>query len=39
MFYYVIESLSERFGGKKPIAPVAGGAAAPVGAHAPRQHD
>ncbi len=38
MFYYVIESLSERFGGKKPVA-AAGGAAAPAGAHAPRQHD
>jgi multidrug efflux pump len=36
MFYYVIESLSERFGGKKPAA---GGAAAPAGAHAPRQGD
>jgi len=38
MFYYVIESLSERFGGKKAAAPAAGGAA-PAGAHAPRQHD
>jgi multidrug efflux pump len=38
MFYYVIESLSERFGGKKPVAPAAGGAA-PAGAHAPRQRD
>jgi multidrug efflux pump len=35
MFYYLIEGLSERLGGKKP-APAAGGAA-PAGAHAPRK--
>ena len=38
MFYYVIESLSEKLGGKKPVTTAAGGAA-PAGAHAPRQHD
>ncbi|HEX9684773.1 MAG TPA: multidrug efflux RND transporter permease subunit [Burkholderiales bacterium] len=38
MFYYLIEGLSEKLGGKKPVA-AAGGAAAPAGAHAPRQHD
>jgi multidrug efflux pump len=36
MFYYVIESLSERFGGKRPKTAAAGGAA-PSGAHAPRK--
>jgi multidrug efflux pump len=36
MFYYVIESLSEKLGGKKPVTTVAGGAA-PAGAHAPRK--
>jgi multidrug efflux pump len=35
MFYYVIESLSEKLGGKKPV-PAAGGAV-PAGAHAPRK--
>jgi multidrug efflux pump len=35
MFYYLIEGLSGRFGGKKP-AP-AGGGAVPAGAHAPRK--
>jgi multidrug efflux pump len=35
MFYYLIEGLSERFGGTKP-APAAGGAV-PSGAHAPRK--
>jgi multidrug efflux pump len=39
MFYYVIESLSERFGGKKPVAPAAGGSAAPASAHAKREGD
>jgi multidrug efflux pump len=39
MFYYVIESMSERFGGKKPVAPAAGGSAAPAGAHAKREGD
>ncbi len=34
MFYYVIESMSEKFGGKKP-APAGG--AVPAGAHAKRQ--
>jgi multidrug efflux pump len=36
MFYYVIESLSERFGGKRPATTAAGGTA-PSGAHAPRK--
>jgi hypothetical protein len=36
MFYYLIESMSERFGGKKP-APAGG--AVPAGAHAPRKED
>jgi multidrug efflux pump len=38
MFYYVIESLSEKLGGKKPDAESApGGAAPPQAAHAPRE--
>jgi multidrug efflux pump len=36
MFYYLIESLSEKFGGKRPVASPAGGAAH-AGAHAPRK--
>ena len=39
MFYYVIESLSEKFGGTKPAPAATAGGAAPAGAHAPRQHD
>jgi hypothetical protein len=38
MFYYVIESLSERLGGGKKPAP-AGGSAAPAAAHAKREGD
>jgi multidrug efflux pump len=38
MFYYLIEGLSNRFGGKKHSAP-AGGGAAPAGAHARREGD
>src|SRR6185503_11677758 len=38
MFYYVIENLSEKYGGgRKPAA--AGGGVAPAGAHAPRDGD
>jgi len=36
MFYYVVEGLSERFGGTKP-APAPAGGAVPSGAHAPRK--
>ena len=40
MFYYVIESLSERFSGGRRTAPAAGGGApAAAGAHAPRRDD
>jgi hypothetical protein len=47
MFYYVIESLSERFGGTRDIAPVgdagalppAGAAAVPSAPHAPHEVD
>jgi multidrug efflux pump len=38
MFYYVIESASEKFGGKKP-APTPAGGAAPAAAHAKREGD
>jgi len=38
MFYYVIESLSEKLGGKKADAePASGGAALPQAAHSPRE--
>jgi multidrug efflux pump len=37
MFYYVIESMSERFGGGRKPAPAGG--AVPAGAHAPRKDD
>jgi multidrug efflux pump len=37
MFYYVIESLSGRFGGKKSLP--AGGSAALAGPHARREGD
>jgi len=36
MFYYLIEGLSERFGGKKQVT---GGGAAPAAAHAKREGD
>src|SRR5262245_36657988 len=38
MFYYVIESMSEKSGGKKAAPAPAGGAVA-AGAHAPREQD